>query len=319
MHPSFYQLFVHPVNHKPLAFFGHVENGDGIPVFVLSPNQAWPEEVLKELEKFQEQKWIEKRWANGFLWTYDEPEMYPVIGGIPIFVREQTWPPVAVKELREGRWIEGNWRSAGETLKEESKPTEFAERMAESEGIILDVASGPGGGFVPRILQRNPEAKILMDDLGLGVLQEWQSFLRDKGTPNISFALFNARRMPLRSNSIDMVSDIGGFGEISGSEVAIGEAYRVLKAGGYLFSYNSVAEKVDLMKLPEEVRKRWYENNPPLWDGFLEVFKHTGFRVISHTLVSEREESPDEADLPREADKYGVRIHLKEYCTEAVK
>lgn len=125
--------------------------------------------------------------------------------------------------------------------------------------------------------------------------------------------------MPPRSNSIDIVSEIGGFGEISGCEVAIGEAYRVLKTGGHLFSYNSVAEKGDLMKLPEEVRKRWYENNPPLWDGFLEVFKRAGFRVISHTLVNEREQSPDEADLPREADKYGVEIHRKEYCTEAVK
>jgi len=125
--------------------------------------------------------------------------------------------------------------------------------------------------------------------------------------------------MPLKSNSIDMVSDVDGFGEISGSEVAIGEAYRVLRAGGSLFSYDSVAEKKDLMKLPEEVRKRWYENNPPMWDGFLEIFKRAGFRVIGHDLVSEREQSPDEADLPREADKYGVRIHLKEYCTEAVK
>jgi hypothetical protein len=51
----------------------------------------------------------------------------------------------------------------------------------------------------------------------------------------------------------------------------------------------------------------------------LEVFKYMGFRVISHTLVSEREQSPNEADLPREAEKYGVRIHVKGYCTEAVK
>lgn len=118
------------------------------------------------------------------------------------------------------------------------------------------MASGHAGGFVPRILHLNPDAKILMDDLGLGVLQEWQRFLLDKGMPNVSFALFDAKRMPLRSNSIDMVSEIDGFVEIRGSEVAIGEAYRVLKAGGSLFSFDSVAEKEDLMELPKEVSKK---------------------------------------------------------------
>jgi len=51
----------------------------------------------------------------------------------------------------------------------------------------------------------------------------------------------------------------------------------------------------------------------------LEVFKHVGFKVICNTLLKERELSPDEGDLPREADKYGVRLHVKLYCTEVTK
>ena len=321
MHPSFSSLFVHPESHKPLAFFGNVEDGDGIPVHVLSPAQTWPEEIVKKLEKMQGEKWIEKRWANGFLWAYGEHEMYPVIDGIPIFVLppEQTWPPLYVKKLREEKWIERNWENAGKMLKEKSKLSEFDKRMAESEGLILDVASGPGGGFAPQILHINPDVTILMDDLGLGVLLAWQRFLRDINIPNVSFALFDATKMPLKSNSIDIVSDLGGFDNIQGSVGAIKETYRVLKPDGTLFSVNGMTEREDFLKLPKEVRTKWYNTNPPVFDGFLEVFKRVGFKVICNTVLKERELSPDEGDLPREADKYGVRLHVKEYCTEVIK
>jgi len=289
MHPSFSSLFAHPESHKPLVFFGNVENG---------------------------------RWTNGFLWAYGEHEMYPVIGGIPIFVLPpgQTWGEEGLKMLREGKWIERNWRNAGEQMiKEKSKLTEFAERMAKSGGLILDVASGPGGGFVPRILHINAEATILIDDIGFCVLQEWQRFLRDKGIPNVSFALFDATKMPLKSNSIDIVSDLGGFDNIQGSMEGIKEAYRVLKPGGTLFSVNGMTERKDFLKLPSEVRTKWYNTNPPFFDGFLEVFKRVGFKVICKPLLKERELSPSEGDLPGEADKYGVRLHVKLYCTEVTK
>jgi len=43
------------------------------------------------------------------------------------------------------------------------------------------------------------------------------------------------------------------------------------------------------------------------------------FQVVSHELFTERELSPDEGDLPKEANKHGVRLHVKEYYTEAAK
>jgi len=318
MYPSFAKLFVHPESHKPLAFFGNVEDSDGIPLHVLSPDQSWPEEIVKELEKIQEQKWIEKRWSNGFLWVFEEHDMYPVIGGIPIFTPSQTWPPLYVKQLREGKWIESSWKSARKELEEVSKLTEFARCMAESEGLILDLASGPGGGFIPRILHINPDAKVLMNDLGFGVLQEWQRFLRHRDISNVSFALFDARKMPLKSDSIDTIGEIGGFDNIQGSVKAIRESYRILKPNGTLFSYNSTIEPDDFLKL-REVGIKWNNMNDPFFKGYLKIFKRVGFELIGNTLQGERELSPNEGDLPKEADKHGVRLHVKEYCTELTK
>ena len=62
MHPSFSSLFVHPKSHRPLTFFGNIEDGNHAPVHVMSPNQPIPEEILIELEKAQGEKWVKKRW-----------------------------------------------------------------------------------------------------------------------------------------------------------------------------------------------------------------------------------------------------------------
>jgi len=262
---------------------------------------------------------VHRRWDNGLLWAFGEREMYPVNGGIPIFVLppEQSWSPIAVKELQQQKRIRKNWQL--DRFQENSVVMEFAKRMAESEGLIIDIASGPGGGFVPLILRKNPEATVLIDDLCLGVLQEWQGFLRTLNIHNTSFALFDARKMPLRSNSLDAVCEIGGFNEIPRSTEAIKEVCRVLKPGGTLFSVDSTIEKGELFGLPESVRTKWYDMNPLSFEGFLDAFKSVGFKVISHSFLAERELSPEEGGLPSEANKYGVRLHQKTCCTEVIK
>ena len=316
MHPAFSGLFIHPVAYKPLIFFGMIED---IPAYVISSDQAFPEEILKELKKVQGEVWVKKRWNNGFLWALGEHEMYHVIGGIPIFVLppEQTWPPTAVRELQREEWMRKNWEH--KRFEEKSIVTEFAKRMAESEGLILDIASGPGGGFVPLILHENPRARILMNDLGLGLLQEWKRFLKFRDIHDVSFVLFDARKMPLKSDSMDIVSEIWGFSEICGSIEAIREAYRILKPGGTLFSIDGVIDKADLFKLPKNIRMKWYNLDPHSFEGFLDAYKSVGFKVISHNFLVEREMSLKAGDLPREGDKYGVRLHAKIYCTEVIK
>ena len=288
MHPSFSDLFVHPESHKPLTFLGNTVKG---------------------------------RWTNGLLWASGEHEMYPVIKSIPIFALppDQTWAADWVRRLRREKWIERNWNNGGKEKRKGSELTQFSDRIAQTGGLILDVASGPGGGFVPQILQANPDAKVLLDDLVLGVLQEWQRLLRRKGILSVSFALFDATKMPLKSESIDIVSDLGGFDNISWGFQGIKESYRVLKPEGSVFSMNSMINKEDFLKLPPEIRTRMYDYNPPFFDGFKETFEQSGFDVISHKLLKERELSPEQGDLAREADKHGVRLRVIHYCTEARK
>jgi len=321
MHPRFHDLFVHPKSHSPLAFFGLVQGYDEVPVHILSKNHPWPEEILNELEKVQGQKWITGNWENGFLWSLNDPDMYPVIQGIPVFVLPsgQRWPPLSIWEMRQQKWIQRSWtRRSSELLAERSDLERFTKEMAEKKGVILDIASGPAGGFAPGILHANPEASILMNDLGLGVLMEWQSFLKEKEIPNVSFAVFDANQMRIRSGSIDAVSDVWGLNEI-GSTDAPRECYRVLRKGGTLYSVNMVVVQDEFGELPADVRAKWLEKNEFLLRGTLGILKDVGFRVVSNSFLKERQMDPEESDLAKEADKHGVRPRVREYCIKAVK
>ena len=107
---------------------------------------------------------------------------------------------------------------------------------------------------MPSVLHKNPEATFLMNEIQLWLLQEWQAFLQSKGMANTSFALFDARKMPLQSNSIDLVSDAAGINNIpEETDKAAREAYRILKPGGTLYSLNLVFDRERIKELPNEV------------------------------------------------------------------
>ena len=291
MHPSFSDLFVNPETKRPLNFLGSCEND---------------------------------RWTNGFLWSDGEHDMYPVIDGIPIFVppSDRMDPERDLKQFRE-RWGPSQaWKTGELWAKEKWELARFAQCIAESEGLILDVASGPGGGLAPTVLHMNPEATILMDDLRLGLLKEWQRVLKGKGISKISFALFDATEMPLKQNSVDIIEDVGGFDNIPQGAKAVREAYQTLKPGGMLFSMNSVIVQDDLLELPTELMgkvKAYAADFPFLGQGFLSVFEKADFKVISHTFLKERELTQDDGVLSREAAKYGAKLRIKQYCTHLEK
>jgi len=221
--------------------------------------------------------------------------------------------------MRQEKWIQRSWtHRSSELLAERSDLERFTKEMAEKEGLILDIASGPGGGFAPGILHDNPEASILMSDLGPGVLMEWQSFLKEKEIPNVSFAVFDANQMPTRSGSIDAEIDVWGLNEI-GSPDAPRECYRVLRKGGTLYSLNSLVVEDGFGELPAEVRAKWLEKKEFLLRGTLRILKKVGFRVVSNTFLKERQMDPEESDLAKEADEHGVRLRVKEYSIKAVK
>jgi ubiquinone/menaquinone biosynthesis C-methylase UbiE len=51
--------------------------------------------------------------------------------------------------------------------------------------------------------------------------------------------------MPIRSNTFNIVTSSGGFGNIPGTDKAIREAFRILKRGANLFMADGTINKED--------------------------------------------------------------------------
>lgn len=251
MHPDFQNIFVVPGSHKLLRYEGTMD-GD--------------------------------RWKDGVLKTADGRFSYPVRKGIPDFVPPSVgaWSEKEIEMIRKGDWIRRNWETQRQQMRTTSKFRNFCKHMAECDGLILDVASGPGGGNTPGILYFNSEAKVMMNDLGASVLHEWRAFLRKNSlAPNVSFAGFDATSMPISSNALDIVCSAGGFGNIApGKGKAIREAFRVLKKGGTLFMADGIIEEESFSKLPRHIQSEWKRTDPYMTKGYEELLKKAGFSTI---------------------------------------
>ncbi|MDP2857316.1 MAG: hypothetical protein Q8P50_04980 [Bacillota bacterium] len=74
----------------------------------------------------------------------------------------------------------------------------FVAEMAASDWLVMEIAAGPGGGHMPRVVLANPHARLLVNDLSHTVLEGWSNALKQYGVgERATFAAFDARRMPL--------------------------------------------------------------------------------------------------------------------------
>lgn len=289
---DFQDCFVTPASHKELAFEGTAGKKEA--------------------------------WQNGFLRAVDDDIEYPVADGIPDFTEmsKRTWSGGDADRTPRMDWIQSSWKDHLQTLREHHDHAyySFARHIAENPGLVLDIASGPGGGAMPALLFFDSKANILMTDLGVSVLSLWQKHLdsMDVGE-NVSFAGMDVTVLPIRSKSMDYVTDSGGFGNVDNNNVALAEAYRVLKSGGYLFLNDAITEGLD--QFPDEIYKDLVSKQPHHEAGWEELVRSCGFEVLETNIWSQsrRRMKHDESDLGPLARKQDVEIYFTGFSLAAKK
>ena len=91
---------------------------------------------------------------------------------------------------------------------------------------ILDVAAGTGTSSQAFLV---PGAEVVAADFSKGMLEEGA-----KRHPNLKFVFADAMKLPFSDGEFDVVTISFGLRNVQNHQIALGEFFRVLKAGGKL-------------------------------------------------------------------------------------
>lgn len=253
------------------------------------------------------------------------------------------WDSNLLEQFARDGVIEQNWnRSNGKG------DSDIARELAALDGPICEVAAGPGGGFMPRVRQLNPQARIMVNDVSPSLLTLWSRFLSGQGLDDgLCFAAFDATRSVLRPGCLAAVSSLSGFCNIAPGAVLLNigairrgdapasefvpaglqpqaEAVRcvadALRSGGVLFAEEATFDSAAWADLPTARREEWERRWAP-WLAFspVKAVIAAGLRVVKHEVSPGRVIDPEDSEAAHDAARYGITLRTQREYIQAVK
>ncbi len=183
---------------------------------------------------------------------------------------------------------------------------------------IIDLACGPGLGLIPSIKRLTPAFPCTATDANAMVLEHWKNWL-DKNQPDsgINFAQFSILDMPFNDNSAPAFTSNIGLSSVRGGQtdydIAVGEVYRCLVLGGYLYTIES--EWMDIPSILQVFKKMNWQP----WNIFTEKqtswhdrFLAAGFEIVWEEISERRYFTADDNELGEASCKLQVPVGVKE-------
>lgn len=183
-------------------------------------------------------------------------------------------------------------------------------------GCVIDLACGPGMGFIPSVKMLDPSLPCIASDANYDVMNEWRKFIGGRRLGALGFARFSLFDIPIRSGSVPAYSSFIGISSTregkKGYIKALSEIRRTLSDDGVLCAVESEWTDIPaILRLFEKMgREPWgcfLEEQKPWHDRFEE----NGFDIIYEAPYEYRSLAADDNELGEAAERYGVDVGMK--------
>jgi ubiquinone/menaquinone biosynthesis C-methylase UbiE len=171
-------------------------------------------------------------------------------------------------------------------------PTQFA--GIENGNTVLDLGSGAGNDvFIARSIV-GEQGKVVGLDMTSEMVEKAKLNNQKMGFDNVEFKLGDIEKMPLESDSIDVVVSNCVLNLVPDKNLAFNEIYRVLKSGGHF----CVSDIVTRGQLPEDIRRsaEFYVgcvSGAVEKEEYLNIIENAGFKNVE-VHISKEINLPDE-------------------------
>lgn len=208
-----------------------------------------------------------------------------------------------------------NWR--GKKFLENNAFRHLAEEIINNNDYVIDLACGPGMGFIPSVKQLNPMFTCMTTDANPFVLSEWKHYLdSSEKYDKLDFAQFSVFEIPIKSNIVQAYSSFIGVSSTRGGEngyaAALSEIRRTLAESGTFYAIeNEWVDVETILGLFDKMEQRpwdvFCEKQVPWHDKFID----NGFEIVYEKPFGYRSLRADDNELGEAATKFGVDIRMK--------
>jgi ubiquinone/menaquinone biosynthesis C-methylase UbiE len=250
-------------------------------------------------------------------------KQFKIIDGIAYFVSDQEcennieW----AKELIDGNYTESNWDSVYNSKNNNDILDEIGKNISKKNCLILEIGTGPGGGFFPHILKADTDADIIISDLSPTVIREWKRLFSKKiFPPKIKYAVFDICDNPLRNESIDIVTSIYGFANLVGDQrKGLSEVYRVIKKEGIFINCDLVIDNECQKTMSLKTLNKINEHFEYMFKDFYQETIDVGFKIIENKIINSWTNENDESTLASLCRELGIVLKFNTYIRYCVK
>lgn len=114
-----------------------------------------------------------------------------------------------VKEWRD-KWFDIHWNTPRHLSNEVI--SHIIKQIVHNNHPIVDLACGPGMGFIPMVLNMNRNHMCLATDANALVLEEWNKYIDSRDiNRDLNFAQFSVMNIPFMENSVDAYTSFLGI------------------------------------------------------------------------------------------------------------